>query len=560
MNPIALTRRRFAATAGATALLAAAPPRAASEGGDALIFGGPIYTGAAQDGGRAEALLVRAGAVAFAGPLKDARAAASRNAQPVDLHGAAAFPGFINSHVHLVELGLLAVQLDLVGTPSIAAMQKTIAEYARAHPAGPILGGRWIETHWPEKRFPTRADIDAVVRDRPVFLSRADGHAAIANSAALALAQINSTTRDPDGGQILRDAHGAPTGMLIDNAQSLIERKLPAPTRAMKKAAAEHAVALYASRGWAGAAHMSATMEDVALFAELAGDGKLPFPIDVYLDREEAEPVLTRGPFAVANGAVQVREIKMYMDGALGSRGAALLAPYSDAPASGLLVTPVEVIRATARRARAAKCQVAIHAIGDRGNRLVLDAYQAVFAGDPAALRRARWRVEHAQVLSMQDLPRFANMGVVASMQPSHCISDMYFAPSRLGEARLKGTYAWKSLLQSGAVVAAGTDAPVEKGDPLIEFYAAAYRHALNGFAAPDWHAEEAVSRSQAMRMLSWGGAYAAFREAERGTLQPGRRADVSVFSVDLMTAPFDAIAKAHAVMTMVDGRVVYLA
>lgn len=534
-------------------MLAAGPARAIALNNQKLFFGGPIYTGVGAGGGRVEALVLANGTVIFAGPLADARRVAV-NPEIFDLEGAAAFPGFADAHVHLVELGLLRMQLDLTGTRSIAAMKAALGDYARAHPTGPIVGGRWIETHWPEKRFPTRADLDAVVNARPVFLSRADGHAALANSAALVLAHIDASTRDPDGGQILRDASGEPTGMLIDNALGLMEGKLPPPTRAMKREALAQALALYAVRGWTGAAHMSATMEDVSLFEELARDRKLPFPVDVYLDRAEAEPVFARGPFETADGTVRVRGIKLYMDGALGSRGAALLAPYKDAPGSGLLVTPVDEIRSLVKRARQSRIQVATHAIGDRGNRLVLDAYEAAFADDPTALKIARWRVEHAQVLSPEDLPRFAKLGVIASMQPSHCISDMYFAPSRLGPARLKGAYAWNSLLDSGAVVAAGTDAPVEKGDPLIEFYAASYRHALNGFAGPDWHLEEAVSRERALRMLTWGAAYAAFREGERGTLELGKRADISVVSADLMTAPFSDIAKASPLMTFIMG------
>jgi hypothetical protein len=553
MSNFPLSRRSF--TASAIALLAAGGVRAQPARSAMLVSGGPIYTGIGAN--KVDALLIRDGKIAFTGTLREARTMSS-NPLEVDLSGRAAFPGFVDSHVHLVSLGLSAMQLDLVGVASLAAMQKAITEYARAHPTGPILGGRWIETHWPEKRFPTRADLDAVVRDRPVYLTRADGHASVANSVALALAKIDRTTRDPDGGQILRDSSGEPTGMLIDNAQNLLESKLPGPTIAMKREAAERAVKLYAERGWMGAHHVSATMEDVMLFAELARDGKLPFPIDIYLAPDQAESVFARGPYAEAGGMVQVRGIKLYMDGALGSRGAALLAPYNDAPGSGLLVTPVEEIRTLLKRARASKIQVATHAIGDRGNRLVLDAYEATFADDPAALRAARWRIEHAQVVSPQDIPRFAKLGVIASMQPSHAIGDLYFAPSRLGDARLKGAYAWKSLLDSGATIAAGTDAPVEKGDPLIEFYAASHRHALNGFAGPNWHPEETVSREQALRMLTWGGAYASFRETERGTLEVGKRADISLFTADLMTAPFAEIAKAHAAITIVGGRIVH--
>jgi predicted amidohydrolase YtcJ len=539
-----LTRRTFTTSALALAATGCDLDRAARElPPNTLVFGGPIYTGIGAN--TVEALVVRDGKIAFAGTLAEGRTRASLVLEH-PLEGSAAFPGLYDSHVHLTGLGLSEMQLNLVGVPSITAVKAALAEHARENPTGPIIGTGWIETHWPEKRFLSRADLDAVVNNRPVVLERADGHASAVNSAALALAGIDATTRDPDGGQILRDAKGEATGILIDNAQNLIERKLPPPTRAMKKKALSRATALYAQRGWTGTAHMSASSDDVALLGELAAEHDLPFPVDVYLSPGHADELFARGPHADPTGMVQVRGIKLYMDGALGSRGAALLAPYKDAPGSGLLRTPVDELRALLKRARASKIQVATHAIGDRGNRLVLDAYESTFADDPAALRAARWRIEHAQVIPPVDIPRFAKLGVIASMQPSHAISDLYFAPSRLGEERLKGAYAWKSLLDSGAVVAAGTDAPVEKGDPLIEFYAAAHRHSLGGFQGPNWHAEETVSREQALRMLTWGGAYASFRNKDHGTLEVGKRAIISVFSADLMTAPLAAIPAAQ--------------
>jgi hypothetical protein len=284
----------------------------------------------------------------------------------------------------------------------------------------------------------------------------------------------------------------------------------------------------------------------------------MPVRIDNYMSPAEAAGVLKSGPSQGPSGLVRVRGVKLYMDGALGSRGAALLAPYADAEGTGLLVTPVATIEKVLGEARVSGAQIAIHAIGDRGNRLVLDAYEKAFAGDPAALKAARWRVEHAQILAPDDLPRFSKLGVIASMQPSHAIGDLYFAPARLGPNRLKGAYAWESLLKSGAHVAAGSDAPVEKGDPLVEFYAAAYRHDLKGFAGPDWGLDEAVTREQALAMLTKGPAYAGSRENELGVLAVGRPADISAFSVDLMTAPFPEIAKAKAVVTVVGGRVVY--
>lgn len=521
---------------------------------DLIVHGGPIYTGV-EAAPRVEAVRIRNGRFAVAGSLSEARAD-GRGAREVDLHGAAAFPGFTDSHVHLAGVGMAAMVLDLVGVASVAELQQRLSDYARARPDGAIYGRGWIETHWPERRFPNRADLDAVVADRPVFLERVDGHAAVVNSAALALGGVGADTRDPEGGAIERDASGAATGMLIDNAMALVQSRLPAPTPAMLREALLRGARIYAARGWTGVSNMSTSLAEAQFFEDFARAGELPLRADLYLTQEESGIVMQRGPYG--EGQVRVRGVKLYMDGALGSRGAALLAPYSDAPTGGLLVTPLDQLRAFLARARAARVQIATHAIGDRANRLVLDAYRDAFADDPAALRAARWRIEHAQVIAPEDIPRFAAQGVIASMQPSHAISDLHFAPARLGPDRLAGAYAWRALLDSGASLAAGSDAPVEKGDPLIEFYAACHRHDLSGFAAENWGLEQAVSRAEALAMLTRGGAYATFAEAERGAIAPGLRADLSAFSADLMAADPAAIPRAQAVLTVCDGRVTY--
>lgn len=529
---------------------------AGAEAADLLIHGGPIYLGS--DAPKTEALVTHDGKVAFAGLLAEARKAWPA-AQDIDLQGAAAYPGFVDSHAHLMGIGFRELTLNLEGATSAADLTDRLRAWVAAHPGTDIIDGRgWIETHWPEKRFPTRADLDAAAPDRPVVLGRADGHALVANSKMLALAGVTRDTPDPAGGQILRDPAGEPTGMLVDNAKALVTSKLPPPTFAQKREAARHAVALYASRGWTGMESMSVQAEDVAILKALAAAGELPIRVDNYLDLMEAGDVLTYGPTADPSGLVHVDGVKLYMDGALGSRGAALLEPYSDAPGSGLLLTPPDVIAQALVRARKVHAQVAIHAIGDRGNRLVLDAYEKAFADDPAALKSARWRIEHAQIISPQDLPRFAKLGVIASMQPSHAIGDLYFAPARLGAARLKEGYAWRDLLASGAYLTFGTDAPVERGDPLVEFYAATYRHDLKGFAGPDWGLDETLTRQQALAALTRAPAYAVFREGQQGALTPGEVADISVFSKDLMTVPFAEIPTAHAVMTIVGGKIVY--
>lgn len=535
-----------------TAVTLAAAPAAWAQ--DLLIHGGPINTGEAS----VEALAVKDGKVAFAGPLVQARRAAP-GARDIDLKGAAAFPGFVDAHAHLSGIGFREMTLNLEGTESIEDLVARLKAWNTANPGtGAVSGRGWIETHWPEKRFPSRQDLDRAIPDRPVVLGRADGHAIVANTAMLALADVTRDTAAPAGGQVLKDAAGEPTGMLIDNAMALVRGKVPPPTAAAKAEAVKRGVDLYASRGWTGLHNMGASGEEASYQQALAAKGQLPIRIDNYMSPQDADLVLASGPAQDPTGLVRVRGVKLYMDGALGSRGAALLAPYADAEGTGLILTPRETIDTFLKRGRASGAQIAVHAIGDRGNRLVLDAFQQAFADDPAALRKARWRVEHAQVLSPEDLPRFSELGVIASMQASHAIGDLYFAPARLGPERLKGAYAWESLVKSGAVVAGGSDAPVERGDPLVEFYAAAYRHDLKGFAGPDWGLDEALTRQQALALLTRGPAYAAGHERELGLLKVGAPADISVFSVDLMTAPFPEIAKARAVMTVVGGRIVY--
>ena len=548
----ALTRRAALAL-GAAATLA---PRAtaSAEPRGLLITGGPIYTGLG-DGERVEAVVTRGDRIVFTGELADARTVSS-GARHIDLGGAAAYPGFTDCHCHLVEVGLAQMTLDLVGVSSVPELQARLKAWAAEHTTGPIVGRGWIETHWPEHRFPTRADVDAVVADRPVLLERADGHAVVVNSKTLQAAGVGASTPNPPGGEILRDASGAATGMIIDKAQALVRPVFPEPNAAMILEATTRADKLYRSRGWTGVHHMSVSTEYLTTLRGMAARDALGLRVDNYMDVDFAEEVFATGPSADPTGRVRLRGIKLYADGALGSRGAALLAPYSDRPDStGLVRTTPEAMVGYMQKAKAVNAQVAVHAIGDRGNRNVLDAMAQVLG--PGRTDR-RWRIEHAQILALDDIPRFAAMGVTASMQTSHAIGDLYFAPARLGDERLKGAYAWRSLLDSGALVCGGTDAPVEKGDPLIEFYAAVYRHALNGFAAPDWGLDQVLTRSQALALYTSSSARAVGRENDLGTLEVGKRADLTVFSKDLMTIDPPEILKAKAVMTVSDGRVMF--
>ncbi len=554
------------AAIGALILAGCAAQAGTADGDDFLLFGGPIFSdgGAAQADGStqvipAEALVVRDGKVVFAGDLAAARAQA-KGLPLIDLKGAAAYPGFVDSHVHLTGVGLREMTLNLDQVQSVADLARTVKAWNAANPgAEPLVGRGWIETHWPEKRFPGKADLDAVVADRPVVLERADGHAVVLNSAALKLAGIARDTPDPAGGRIERDAAGEATGMLIDTAQSLIGGKLPPLSYGRRREALEKAVNLYAARGWTGAANMSTEADDVKVLFELAAEKKLPITVDVFMTPEDSAEVLRSGPYSDPTGMVRVRGVKLYMDGALGSRGALLLAPYSDQPAaSGLQIARHDEALGIMKQALKVKADIAFHAIGDAGNRQALDWMAEAFATDPAAARKVRWRIEHSQIINPADIPRFKQLGVIASMQPSHAIGDFYFAPARLGPERLKGAYAWRSLTTSGALVIGGTDAPVEVGDPRIEFYAASVRKDLKGFSAPDWHPEEALNRVQALALFTVNPAQADHRPDGWGRLVVGSPANITVFSRELLTVPGADIMKANPVLTMVKGRIVH--
>jgi hypothetical protein len=547
---------------GLLAAAAVAAPLGASAAGspaaDLVIWGGPIYT-AVDAQPKVEAVAVSHGRIAYAGGKAGAQALVGPKTQVIDLAGAALFPGFTDSHAHLKEIGERELTLNLEGSKSAAEVAQRLKAWIAGHKgAGPIFGMGWIETGWPEGRFLERSDIDPISGDIPVVLARSDGHAVVANTAALRAAHIDETTPAPAGGQILKGPDGKVTGMLVDNARTLLNGQR---TGAGVDATAAFKAAFRAETayGWTGVHAMSVDWADVKRLEDMDRRGEAPLRVYNMVVASQAGPLFEGGPRATPDGRITTRGVKMFMDGALGSRGAILFAPYSDAPTiSGTFVTDPKDMRPILSKALAKGIQVSTHAIGDRGNATALDLYEAAFKANPAAGKAARWRIEHAQILRPVDIPRFHADGVIASMQPSHAIGDFHFAPARLGRERLKGAYAWQSLLKSGAVVVGGSDVPVERGAPLIEFYAAVARKDLAGFSNADWHPEEALSRAQALKLFTASAAYARFAEKDLGTISVGKRADLSGFSVDLMTAPEAAIPKGHAVLTVVDGKVVY--
>jgi len=557
-----MNRRSFALGGVSLVALLGGAAHSAPPPLDLIIYGGPIYTGM-DERPQVEAVAVAGGRIVWTGPMSEIERFVGPDTQRIHLKGAAMYPGFTDAHAHLLGIGQRELTLNLEGTPSLAAMLVAVSAWAAAHPTDTVLTGRgWIETHWPEARFPTRQDLDKAVPDRPLLLRRADGHAVAVNSAALAAAHITRDTAAPSGGEILKDGAGEPTGMLIDAAQELIGALLPAESRAEINRAHTAAFEVYARYGWTGLHNMSVSeAEREALEARQLAGG---VPLRVYnaVTPEAAPRLLREGAKFSSDGQLITRTIKVYADGALGSRGAALFEPYSDRPDTrGLMQSTAEQMIPLYEQALRKGIQCTTHAIGDRGNASVLDWYEAAFKAVPKAQRPVkdpRFRIEHAQILRLSDIPRFKQLGVIPSMQASHAIGDFYFAPARLGDARLDGAYAWKRLIEAGAIIPGGTDAPVERGDPLIEFYAATARRSLDGFQGPDWRADQAVDRQTALKMYTVWPAYASFRENELGQIRPGFRADFTVFSVNLMTAPEAEIPKAHALLTIVGGKTAY--
>lgn len=494
----------------------------------------------------------------------DALRARYPDAVHVDAAGKTVIPGLIDAHGHVMGLGYALMQVDLVDARDKDDVIARLRAYEKQLPANAwLLGGGWDQNDWPEKTFPTAADLDAAFPDRPVWLERVDGHAGWANSAALRAAAAKASRPlegdwQPDGGRIER-IDGRPSGVFVDAAMSLVYAVVPAPDAAYRRQALEKALQAAVRNGLTGVHDMGVSRENLALMKQFADEGTLPLRIDAYADGDDAAlaDLCAHGPYRHARGRLQMRGVKLYADGALGSRGAALLEDYSDDPGNrGLLVTEPAALEAAMRKARGCGVQVATHAIGDRGNRLVLDAYQRVL-GD-AAKTDHRWRIEHAQVVAPEEFPRFAALGVIASMQPTHATSDMPWAQDRLGPVRIAGAYAWQRLQAGGARLALGSDFPVESVDPRRGLHAAVTRQDRDGHPPGGWRAEERLSAAEALRGFTADAAWAAHDEHEVGRLAPGLRADFVVLDEDPLAVPGAQLDDLHVRSTWVDGKPVY--
>jgi predicted amidohydrolase YtcJ len=542
------------------------PAKAANEDADLLLFKGNVYT-VNEKQPRAEAIAVKGGRILFVGSNNDAQKFHATRA--IDLHGRTLVPGLTDSHCHIFGIGERELTLNLEGTNTLQEFLAKVSERAtKTEPGKWITGRGWVETFWTPAQFPTRQDLDKVAPGNPVFLTRADGHASVANSAALEIANIDKNTPNPFGGEILKDkATGEPTGMVTDNAQDLVRKNIPKPTPDEREQALLTGIDRELKLGWCEIQNAGSHKEDINLIKKAYFDAKarIRFVNCVYGPGEDARNFLNEG--AIIDGFEHhftQRTIKVVFDGALGSRGAALLKPYSDAPdTSGYLTEKPEELRPMFEEALRRGIQVETHAIGDRTNRTILDLYEAAFKAvppDQRKIREPRWRVEHAQILNAADLPRFAKLGVIPSMQPSHAISDLFFAPKRLGMDRLAAAYAWQSFLKSGVIICGGSDAPVERGEPMIEFYAAVARKSIKGESGPGWHPEQAVSREQALKMFTIWPAFASFQEKDKGSIEPGKLADFTVLSADIMKIPAPEILKTQNEMTIIGGEIVYQA
>ncbi len=520
---------------------------------DLVVKNAKIYTVDAKNP-RATAIAVRNGKIAAVG--NELKALEGPKTRILDAKGATIVPGLIDSHGHLEGLGSSLEILDLRGVTSgaeIAAKVKAAA--AKAAPGEWIVGRGWDQNLWVTKQFPTTDALTQAAPKNPVALTRIDGHATWANRAALDAADINQNTKDPAGGRIIRDAQGKPAGVLVDTAQNLVRRKIPAASPEQVHRQLARALEECARLGLTSVHDAGVGNAEIAAYHSLLAEGTMPIRVYAMLANEPALVAtwLARGP--EIGDFLTIRSIKAYADGALGSRGAALLAPYADEKsASGLMITGKDAIENVAVKAAARGFQVNTHAIGDRGNHETLDAYAAALKGP----NDKRFRVEHAQVIAPEDFVKFKKYSIIASMQPTHATSDMAWAGDRLGPERVKGAYAWQTLIKLGVHLASGSDFPVELANPLDGFYAAITRQDKQGHPAGGWFPDQRLTREEALRSFTLEGAYAAFEEATKGSLEAGKLADFVMLSADIMTIPAPEILKTHVTLTVVGGKIVH--
>jgi predicted amidohydrolase YtcJ len=523
-----------------------------SQPADLIVTNAKVYTvDAARP--RASGFAVRAGRFVAVGDGAEMAKLAGAATARIDAKGAAIVPGLIDSHVHMRGLGDMLETMDLRGINSIAEVVRRVRQQAAALPKGAWIRGRnWDQTNW-GGQFPVAADLAGI--DNPVYLTRVDGHAGWANTKALEAGGVTRSTEDPKGGQIIRDAAGNPTGILVDRAQALVSRRIPPLTDEEVEARLARAATECARLGMTSVHDAGCSRAEIAAYKRLIAKDRLPVRVYAMIGGagELWEDYLKRGP--EIGEKLTVRSIKLVADGAMGSRGAAFFQPYSDDKQnSGLLILQREYIRDVARDAVAKGFQVATHAIGDRANRTVLDAYGDVLTGDNGR----RFRVEHAQVVSLPDFALYAKFNVIASLQSTHATSDMRWAKDRLGPDRLLGAWAPRRFLNSGVRITNGSDFPVEDPNPFWGLYAAITRMDHTGNPPGGFMPDQKLTREEALKSWTLDGAYAAFEEQTKGSITPGKLADFLILNRDVMTAPEKEILTALPAATYLGGKRVH--
>ncbi len=558
--------KALSAILGITMAAHAAPAAPAPEAPADLILHGAVVIPIDPPGSKAGAVAIRGDRVIYVGDDAGALALRGGGTRIVDLQGRTLLPGLIDAHGHVSSLGFSLLQIDALGTRSAEEVAAKVREAAGASRRGEwILGRGWDQNDWERKEFPTSRLLDEAAPENPVALSRIDGHALWVSTRALEAAGVTRKTPDPEGGQILRDQVGNPTGILVDNAMLAVRAQIPGATREQTRLAILASLNRCLDSGLTGVHDAGIPTEEADIYRQLAAGGELPIRVYAMLGGNsrtlsnyfETPPIVDLPlPGDLAGGFLTIRAIKLGIDGALGSRGAALLEDYSDARGNrGLITRPPEEIRSITSEAMRKGYQVCVHAIGDRGNRLALDALEGALSAAPAG--DYRLRIEHAQVLAASDIPRFKAAGIIPSMQPTHCTSDMPWAQARLGRRRLEGAYAWRRILDTGARIAGGSDFPVESENPFLGLYAAVTRQDEKGRPRGGWRPEERMTMQEALRSFTLDAAYAGFAEGSLGSIAPGKKADLLVLAANPLTAPVSELLTMKPLAVIVAGKVV---
>ena len=527
---------------------------------DLVLINAKVYT-ANEKLPEAEAVAILKDKIIFVGSANESIQYTCNDNRIEDLQGKFIFPGFIDAHAHLKGIGYREMNLNLQGANSLKEMLTQVEIYANKLEQGKWVVGRgWIEKKWPEGRFPTIQELDMISPDKPMALERADGHAIIVNSLALEMANITGDTPDPVGGKIDKDVNGKPNGVLIDKASLLVESIIPKRTREDEKQALRLGLDRTAMMGWTQLQDAGSPLSDYEILKEIKEEEGLPVRIHMYIsDGEDALKFINTGPYFDEDHYLISRGVKLYADGAIGSRGAAFFEKYDDYETKGLVIFQKEETMPKLIKSLVNGIQIQTHAIGDLANSITLDWYEEAFNSvklENRLIENPRWRIEHAQNILPEDQIRYSDLDVIASMQPSHAIGDLHFAHKRLGEQRLENAYTWRNLIDLGVTIAGGSDAPVEIGDPRIEFKAAVSRKDLDGFYKDYWNIEQSVSREEALYMFTKWASYSVFEEDIKGTIEVGKLADFTVFSKDLMTIPEEEIMSSEVVMTIVGGEI----